>query len=127
MIYDPILTAINNLVPNAQVTCMDSFDGIKWKEITNSAGDPTGQYEKIPENVSWNDHREFPSKLALDNEYKKVVEEHTKKEYQRLRQSEYPPLADLADAMYWQSQGDDSKMTAYLSAVEAVKIKYPKE
>jgi hypothetical protein len=46
--------------------------------------------------------------------------------YQRLRKSEYPPLADLADAMYWQSQGDDSKMQAYLAAVQAVKDKYPK-
>ena len=48
-------------------------------------------------------------------------------EYQRLRKPEYPPLADLADALYWQSQGDESKMTAYLAAVDAVKQKYPKE
>jgi hypothetical protein len=47
-------------------------------------------------------------------------------EYQRLRKTEYPPLADLADAIYWQSQGDDSKMTAYLAAVQAVKDQYPK-
>lgn len=46
--------------------------------------------------------------------------------YQQKRKYEYPPLADLADALYWQAQGDDSKMTAYLAAVEAVKQKYPK-
>ena len=39
---------------------------------------------------------------------------------------EYPPMTDLADALYWQSKGDESKMTAYLAAVEAVKLKYPK-
>ena len=46
--------------------------------------------------------------------------------YQRLRQPEYPPLADLADALYWQSKGNDIKMAAYLAAVDAVKTKYPK-
>ena len=55
----------------------------------------------------------------------KVVE--LAKYYQQPRQEEYPPLADLADALYWQSQGDDTKMTAYLAACDAVKAKYPKD
>lgn len=42
------------------------------------------------------------------------------------RYAEYPPLADFADAMYWQSKGDNSKMAAYLSRVDAVKTKFPK-
>lgn len=42
------------------------------------------------------------------------------------RRAEYPPMTDYLDAVYWQAQGDDSKMTAYLAAVEAVKQKYPK-
>ena len=42
------------------------------------------------------------------------------------RQSEYPPLTDLADALYHQSKGDETKMTAYLAKCEAVKQKYPK-
>jgi hypothetical protein len=46
--------------------------------------------------------------------------------YKEQRAPEYPPLSDLADAVYWQSQGDDTKMTAYVAAVEAVKTKYPK-
>lgn len=46
--------------------------------------------------------------------------------YDLKRRREYPPLTDLADALYWQSQGDQTKMDAYLAAVEAVKIKYPK-
>jgi hypothetical protein len=62
---------------------------------------------------------------AVD-EQQRLEEEYQLKEYQRQRQSEYPPLADLADAVYWQAQGDDSKMTAYLAAVQAVKDKYPK-
>ena len=48
-------------------------------------------------------------------------------EYQRNRQREYPPLTELADALYHQQNGDDTKMTAYLAKCEAVKQKYPKE
>lgn len=47
-------------------------------------------------------------------------------EYQRQRRYEYPPLSDLADALYWQAQGDDSKMNTYLEAVDSIKKKYPK-
>jgi hypothetical protein len=47
-------------------------------------------------------------------------------DYQLLRKEEYPPLADLADALYWQSKGDESKMDEYLANCEAIKLKYPK-
>lgn len=46
--------------------------------------------------------------------------------YQRQRQPEYPPLTDLADALYWASTGDSSKLDVYYEACEAVKAKYPK-
>ena len=42
------------------------------------------------------------------------------------RQPEYPPLTDLADALYHQSKGDETKLTAYLAKCETVKTKYPK-
>ena len=42
------------------------------------------------------------------------------------RAREYPPLTDLADALYHQSKGDETKLTAYLAKCEAVKQKYPK-
>lgn len=50
---------------------------------------------------------------------------HTE-DYRVRRQQEYPTLAALADAMYWQARGDASKMQAYLAACDAVKAKYPK-
>ena len=52
------------------------------------------------------------------------IDAHT---YIAKRQAEYPPLTDLADALYHQSKGDETKMTAYLAKCEAVKQKYPKE
>ena len=42
------------------------------------------------------------------------------------RAKEYPSLTDLADALYHQSKGDETKLTAYLAKCEAVKTKYPK-
>ena len=47
-------------------------------------------------------------------------------EYQRNRQPEYPSLATLADALYWSSKGDNTKIEEYYAACESVKAKYPK-
>lgn len=47
-------------------------------------------------------------------------------DYQQLRKTEYPSLTEFADAYYWSQKGDDTKMTAYVAACDAVKTKYPK-
>lgn len=49
-----------------------------------------------------------------------------KADYREKRRAEYPPLTELADALYWQQNGDTSKIEAYLAKVAAVKAKYPK-
>ena len=46
--------------------------------------------------------------------------------YQSVRQPLYPSLGDFADAMYWNSKGDSSKLTAYYAACEKVKTDTPK-
>ena len=38
----------------------------------------------------------------------------------------YPPLTDFADAMYWNSKGDSTKLEAYYAACEKVKTDNPK-
>jgi hypothetical protein len=79
-------------------------------------------------NLQWTDKNQSkPSKEEVEELANQIQQAWIDAEYQRLRKKEYPPLADLADALYWQSQGDESKMTAYLAAVNAVKVKYPKE
>ena len=65
--------------------------------------------------------------VAVSTEHARLKAEFKATEYQRKRQKEYPPLTELADALYHQSKGDDTKMTAYLAKCEAVKQKYPKE
>ena len=47
-------------------------------------------------------------------------------EYQRKRAPEYPSLASFADAMYWNSTGDSTKLDEYYAACAAVKAKHPK-
>ena len=46
--------------------------------------------------------------------------------YQSIRQPLYPSLGDFADAMYWNSKGDTSKLEAYYTACEKVKTDNPK-
>ena len=45
--------------------------------------------------------------------------------YQSTRQPLYPSLGDFADAMYWNSKGDSSKLTAYYAACEKLKTDNP--
>ena len=46
--------------------------------------------------------------------------------YKSVREPLYPPLGDFADAMYWNSKGDSSKLEAYYAACEKVKTDNPK-
>jgi hypothetical protein len=79
-------------------------------------------------NLWWAEHNASakPTVEEIETAAAECFAEWEQSQYQRNREPEYPPLADLADALYWQAQGDESKMTAYLAAVEAVKTKYPK-
>ena len=78
--------------------------------------------------LNWLDTEQTkPTAAEINTEIERLKAAELVKYYQQPRQQEYPPLADLADAMYWQSQGDDTKMTAYIAACDAVKTKYPKD
>jgi hypothetical protein len=100
-----ISKALITLYDNDWETCTSSIDDITWKD-----GHSTTDIEK--------------SQIQI--EVARLQAEYDSKEYQRLRSIEYPPLTDLADAMYWASQGDNTKLDAYYAACEAVKLKYPK-
>ena len=108
--------AILSLYPESKfIIENEDIDRIRW-------------FGDIPEDFSYGDD-EGKKQILLDKlneELDRIELEESKLEYQRNRKVEYPPLADLADALYWQAQGDETKMTAYLAAVEAVKQKYPK-
>jgi hypothetical protein len=116
-------TALRRLCPTAAYVLRGT--DVEFVEELNSEGNPVGTV--ITPNLEWLDTTvEKPTKEQLDAEVERLKQEYAATEYQRLRQPEYPPLSDLADALYWQSQGDNSKMEKYLAAVDAVKQKYPK-
>ena len=59
------------------------------------------------------------ARVTLDAEATKIA-------YQSVRQPLYPSLGDFADAMYWNSKGDSTKLEAYYAACEKVKTDNPK-
>jgi hypothetical protein len=67
------------------------------------------------------------TEAQITTELARLQSVYNAQEYARKRTPEYPPLTDLADALYHQSKGDETKLTAYLAKCEAVKQKYPKE
>ena len=76
--------------------------------------------------VSWDGPDAQPTEAELQAAWDAYVVEQNATQYQRDRQPEYPSLADLADALYWSNQGDNTKLDAYYAACAAVKAKYPK-
>tara|TARA_B000000557_G_C20531308_1_gene340750 strand:+ start:93 stop:401 length:309 start_codon:yes stop_codon:yes gene_type:complete len=84
-----------------------------------SIDDSTGAYDKDGKSVSLNSSLITKARTEIDEEYAKV-------KYKDDRQPLYPPLADLADAMYWNSKGDSTKLEAYYTACEKVKTDNPK-
>jgi hypothetical protein len=89
---------------------------------------PSNTFSVHPDGSITSDDLEFvaPTTEEIQAELTRLQTEWDNAEYQRQRKPEYPPMEDYLDAVYWQSQGDNTKMTAYLAAVEAVKQRYPK-
>jgi len=101
-----IVKALQKIKPGAEwVLNGNDYDDLNWLDTVQSK--PTRE--------------EVSQAVAI------VQAEYDEQEYARKRAPEYPPLTDLADALYHQSKGDETKMTAYLAKCETVKQKYPKE
>ena len=81
----------------------------------------------VTKNLETNTYKAFDKdnkEITLD--MNAVEAEFAKLDYQNNRIKEYPSLGNLADAMYWNSKGDSSKLTAYYAACEKVKTDNPK-
>jgi hypothetical protein len=79
-------------------------------------------------NLNWESYNTSPPPSVEEIEAAAIVceQEHNASLYKKERERLYPSLADLADAIYWQSKGDNSKMETYLASVEQVKQDIPK-
>lgn len=77
--------------------------------------------------LEWMDEsKPAPTHEILWPEVERLQQQYDLEEYKILRKTEYPPLQDFADAMYWHRKGDDTKLDAYVAACDAVKARYPK-
>ena len=84
-----------------------------------SISDESGAVDKDGKSVRLDSSLVAKARTEIDEEYAKV-------KYKDDRKPLYPPLEDFADAMYWNSKGDSSKLTAYYAACEKVKTDNPK-
>lgn len=81
--------------------------------------DGTGAFDASGNSISLDNSLITAARTTLDAEAAAIA-------YQSTRQPLYPSLGEFADAMYWNSKGDSSKLTAYYAACEKVKTDNPK-
>ena len=81
--------------------------------------DSAGAFDANGNPVALDQSKIDAARATLDTEAAAVA-------YKSVRQPLYPSLGDFADAMYWNSKGDSSKLTAYYAACEKVKTDNPK-
>ena len=84
-----------------------------------SIDDSAGVFDKDGKSVTLEQSKIDAARTTIDSEYAKV-------KYKDDRQPFYPSLGDFADAMFWNSKADSSKLTAYYAACEKVKTDNPK-
>jgi len=77
--------------------------------------DSKGAFDKDGNSVTLEQSKIDAARVELD-----------KLKYKSIRQPLYPSLGDFADAMYWNSKGDSTKLEAYYAACEKVKTDNPK-
>ena len=75
--------------------------------------------DKDGKSVSLDQNKIDSARATLDAEAAAIA-------YKSVRQPLYPSLGDFADAMYWNSKGDSTKLEAYYAACEKVKADNPK-
>ena len=84
-----------------------------------SIDDGAGAFDASGASVSLDQSKIDSARATIDSDYAKV-------KYKDERQPLYPSLGDFADAMYWNSKGDSTKLEAYYAACEKVKTDNPK-
>ena len=84
-----------------------------------SIDDSKGAFDKDGKSVSLDQSKIDNARTTLNTEAAAIA-------YQSVRQPLYPSLGDFADAMYWNTKGDSTKLEAYYAACEKVKTDNPK-
>ena len=102
-----IVDALVSLRPGSHWTLRGNvYEGLEWLEPPEEEG---GQTQ--------------PTKEEVITEIERLQAEYEYNEYQRLRATEYPPMADYLDGIV---KNDQEQIQTYIDACLAVKAKYPK-
>ena len=81
--------------------------------------DSTGAFKEDGTKIELEQSKIDAARTSLNTEAAAIA-------YKSVRQPLYPSLGDFADAMYWNSKGDSTKLEAYYAACEKVKTDNPK-
>ena len=85
---------------------------------------PKAQWVLRGDELEWLDTEQTqPTEAEITAEVTRLQVEHDNNEYQRQRQSEYPPITDYLDGVV---KGDQAQIQSYIDSCLAVKAKYPK-
>ena len=112
-----------------------SYPDIKWRLINPNGETPDFDLEEnigasfSLDEIIYTDCFEaiegtLPSKSELDAESKRLQDEYDSQAYARNRAEEYPSTGDQMDMIY---KDNKNSTTTHADAVEAVKIKWPKD
>ena len=85
----------------------------------NYINDATGAFKEDGTKITLVQSNIDAARVTLDAEAAAIA-------YKSVRRPLYPSLGDFADAMYWNSKGDSTKLEAYYAACEKVKADNPK-
>ena len=85
----------------------------------NYINDATGAFKQDGTKITLVQSDIDSARVTLDTEAAAIA-------YKFVRQPLYPSLGDFADAMYWNSKGESTKLEAYYAACEKVKTDNPK-
>ncbi len=79
---------------------------------------PNSKYTLRGDVLEWDNSNEEakPSDTEINNEITRLQAEYDALEYQRKRQTEYPPMADYLDAIV---KGDDTQKQKYIDDCKA--------
>ena len=90
-----------------------------YKGTVARINNETGVFDKDGKSITLDQSKIDAARVTLDAEAAAV-------KYKTDRRPLYPALEDFADAMYWNSKGDSTKLEAYYAACEKVKTDNPK-
>lgn len=114
--------SVNRFLLEGRADIHTQYVDVKTRELRTFTEAELHIKRNIPKGWVWL----MPDRKALDMRTKEQKLADLEASFLASRSRAYPPLTEFADAMYWMSRGDQTKMNAYLEACDKVKQDFPK-